>query len=136
MNVKEWLNRAYKIDQQMRSKREQIEQWELLAVRITGDPAAVHSGGAGHANRIEAYGIKIADACAEIEKQLEELINIKRETGVFIQRIGNTTSRVLLEQRYLVCKNWGDIAEFMGYTEEYTKLDLHRTALKEAREIF
>lgn len=136
MDVKEWLYRAYKIDQQIKSKQEQIEMWETLASRITSDPAALPASGGGYANRVENYSIKIADAQSEIEKQLQDLVEIKRDTGLFIQRIKNTTSRVLLEQRYLVCKSWGDIADFMGYTEQYIKLDLHKAALAEAREIF
>lgn len=136
MDVKEWLNRAYKIDQQIRSKQEQIEMWRTLATKVTSDPTKLPVSGGGYSNRVENYGIKIADACAEIDGQLQDLVETKREIGLFIQRIYSTTSRVLLEQRYLVCKNWADIADFMGYTEQYIKQDLHRIALAEAREIF
>ena len=135
MDVKQWLMRAYRIDQQIRSKNEQIEIWESLARKATSDPSALPGGGGGHFNRLETYCIKIADAQTEIERQRDELINVRREIEEAISKVQNVTLRLLLEQRYLLCKGWEDIAEFMGYCVEYVKRDIHKQALRAAREI-
>lgn len=135
MDVKQWLLRAYRIDQQIQSKNEQIEMWETLAQKVTSDPSALLGGGGGYSSRVETYCIKIADAQAEIERQRDELISVRREIEEAINKVQNVTLRLLLEQRYLLCKGWEDIAEFMGYCVEYVKRDMHRQALRAAREI-
>lgn len=135
MDVKQWLMRAYRIDQQIQSKNEQIEIWESLARKATSDPSALPGGGGVHFNRLETYCIKIADAQTEIERQRDELINVRREIEEAISKVQNVTLRLLLEQRYLLCKGWEDIAEFMGYCVEYVKRDIHKQALRAAREI-
>ena len=136
MDVKQWLSRAYRIDQQIQSKNEQIEMWETLAQKVTSDPSAQPGGGGGvHSSRVETYCIKIADAQTEIERQRDELINVRREIEEAINKVQNVTLRLLLEQRYLLCKGWEDIADFMGYCVEYVKRDIHKQALRAAREI-
>ncbi len=136
MDVKQWLLRAYRIDQQIQSKNEQIEMWETLAQKVTSNPSA-QPGGSGGTNysRVENYCIKIADAQMEIERQRDELIRVRQEIEAAINKVQNITLRLLLEQRYLLCKNWEDIADFMGYCVEYVKRDLHKQALRAAREI-
>ena len=99
MDVKQWLSRAYRIDQQIQSKNEQIEVWESLG------------------------------------RHRDELINVRREIEEAINKVQNVTLRLLLEQRYLLCKGWEDIADFMGYCVEYVKRDIHKQALRAAREI-
>lgn len=136
MDVKQWLSRAYRIDQQIQSKNEQIEMWESLAQKVTSDPSAQPGGGGGvHSSRVETYCIKIADTQTEIERQRDELINVRREIEEAINKVQNVTLRLLLEQRYLLCKGWEDIADFMGYCVEYVKRDIHKQALRAAREI-
>ena len=136
MDIKVWLSRAYKIDQQIASKLEQIEMWRCLAQKVTSDPSALPRSGGGHSNRLEEYCIKIADAEAEIKRQLEELVDIKREIEAAIAKVHDVTVRVLLEQRYLLCKGWEDIGAFMGYSDEYVRKHLHRQALAIMREIY
>ena len=135
-DVRGWLNRAHKIDQQIKSKQEQIEKWAELATNIARDPASLNTSGGVRSSAAETYGIKIADICAEIDRQLKELIDIKHEIELFIGNIESVTCRILLEQRYLLCKNWSDIAEFMGYTEQYIKQNLHEMAIEDAQELF
>ncbi len=135
MDIKQWLSRAYRIDQQIQSKNEQIEMWESLAQKVTSDPSAQPGGGGMHSSRGETYCIKIADAQMEIERQRDELINVRREIEEAISRVQSVTLRLLLEQRYLLCKGWEDIADFMGYCVEYVKRDIHKQALRAAREI-
>lgn len=135
MDVKQWLSRAYKIDQQIQSKREQIEMWNTLAQKVTSDPSALPCSGGGFTSRVETYCIKIADAQTEIEKQIDELIDIKREIEDVVAKVEDRALRLLLEQRYLLCKDWEEIADFMGYCVDYVKRELHREALRAVRGI-
>lgn len=136
MDVKKWLSRAYRIDQQIQSKLEMIELWKELACKATANYQNTGGGKpSGYSNRLEEYCCKIADAQTENEKQLAELIDVKREIEEAITKVKDTTLRVLLEQRYLIGKSWEEIADFMGYCVEYVKRDIHRDALRIMREI-
>ena len=129
MNVKEWLSRAYKIDQQITSKQEQIERWRSLAEKISSVPNGPRvQGGAGD-NRVESYCIKIADAELDIKRQLDDLVTIKKEISDMINQLPDYAFRVLLEQRYLLCKSWEDIASFMEYSVRHVTKSLHPKAL-------
>ena len=129
MDIKKWLSRAYKIEQQITSKREQIEKWNSLAQKVTSNPQAVPVQGGYNESRLEKACCEIADIETEITKQLADLISAQKEISETISRVPFTTSRILLEQRYIICKGWEDIAEFMNYSAVYVKRDLHRQAL-------
>jgi hypothetical protein len=115
--AKQWLQRAYNIDRQIKSKQEMIQMWRGLAERITPtyQDTAIQSSGV---SRTEKYLQLIADAEAEVEQNLNTLIIIKKEIGSIIQLISNSNYKVLLEQRYILCKKWEDIADFMDYSTE------------------
>ncbi len=132
--IKQWLSRAYKIEQQIQSKTEQIEVWKSLANKMTSNLSLIN-GGSGDNCRMETYCNKIADAQAEIARQQIELINVRREIEDTINKVKNVTSRLLLEQRYLLCKSWEEIAEFMELSVEYIKRRLHCQAIKDITKI-
>lgn len=131
MNAKEWLSRVCKIDQQIISKQEQIEKWRTLAESITNDPSAIPAGNGGkRTSKVEKNCIKIADAQLDIEKQIVKLVDIKREIAEAIDKMISYTYRILLEQRYLLCKSWEELAVFMGYTVRHITKNLHPAALR------
>ncbi len=132
--IKQWLSRAYKIEQQIQSKTEQIEVWKSLANKMTSNLSLIN-GGSGDNCRMETYCNKIADAQAEITKQQIELINVRREIEDTINKVTDVILRLLLEQRYLLCKSWREIAEFMNLSIDYIKKELHRQALRAVGEI-
>ena len=72
---------------------------------------------------------------AEIARQQIELINVRKEIEDTINKVQNVTSRLLLEQRYLLCKSWEDIADFMELSVEYIKRRLHSQAIKDITKI-
>lgn len=129
MDTKLWLSRAFKIDQQIKSKMEQIDLWQSIANKTKLNNSAMKSLNKDIKSRIEEYCSKIGEIQTEIENQLIKLIDTQKEIEDTIAKIPNITSRVLLEQRYVLCKSWEEISEFMGYCAEYTKRDLHRQAL-------
>lgn len=131
LNIKHWLMRAYKIDQQIMNKIEQIKEWQALAERTTTCTSTMPKGNQT-TNQIEDYAIKIILSQKAIEQEMEKLINTKREIESLISQIDNPVYRIILEQRYLLGKHWSEIAELLNYTEEHTKRNLHAEALQHA----
>ena len=66
---------------------------------------------------------------AEINNDIERLVDLKREMVAVIKAVANTERQTLLELRYLCFKTWEQIAVEMDYTVRNVHL-LHKEALK------
>jgi DNA-directed RNA polymerase specialized sigma subunit len=58
---------------------------------------------------------KIIDLQAEINHDIDRLVDLKREMVKLIKAVDNTEYQTLLELRYLCFKTWEQIAVDMGY---------------------
>lgn len=124
-----WLNRAYKIDRQIKSKYELIEMWKDLAAKCTASYSNECSQKSRNGDGYKYYCM-IADAEADVKEAADTLVAIKKEVSDAIQKVINPTYRVLLEQRYLLCKSWDVIGDVLGYDSEHTRKRIHSQALR------
>jgi DNA-directed RNA polymerase specialized sigma subunit len=115
MTAKEYLSQAYRLDQRINSKLEQVASLNELATKcthtITGMP---RSPGHGTSTMADAVA-KIVDLQAEINRDIDSLVDLKREIVGVIKAVDNTECQTLLELRYLCFKSWEQIAVDMGY---------------------
>ena len=131
MNVQEYFSQAYRLDQRINSKIEQISSLNELATKcttaMTGMPRNPNRGSSTMADAI----IKIIDLQAEINRDIDTLVDLKREMVEVIKSVKCPELQTLLELRYLCFRSWEQIAVDMGYTVHHL-YKLHRTALNEA----
>ena len=129
MTAKEYLGQAYRLDQRINSKLEQVASLNELAMKctstLTGMPCNPNRGTSTMA---DAVG-KIVDLQAEINSDIDRLVDLKREMVRLIKAVNNTECQTLLELRYLCFKTWEQIAVDMGYTTRNIHL-LHKKALE------
>ena len=115
MRAKEYLGQAYRLDQRINSKLEQIASLDELAMkcnlRLTGQP---RNPDRGISNMAEAV-CKIIDLQTEINYDIQKLVDLKREMVRVIKAVDNTEYHTLLELRYLCFKTWEQIAVDLGY---------------------
>ena len=115
MRAKEYLGQAYRLDQRINSKLEQIASLDELAMkcnlRLTGQP---RNPDRGISNMAEAV-CKIIDLQTEINYDIQKLVDLKREMVRVIKAVDNTEYQTLLELRYLCFKTWEQIAVDLGY---------------------
>jgi hypothetical protein len=115
MTAKEYLSQAYRLDQRINSKLEQVASLNELATKcthtITGMPR-----NPGHGTSTTAEVVtKIVDLQADINRDIDCLVDLKREIVGVIKAVDNTECQTLLELRYLCFKSWEQIAVDMGY---------------------
>lgn len=129
MTAREFLNQAYKLDQRINSKLEQLRTLNELALKVTGTVSGMPHGtdrsSSGPADAI----VKIIDLQAEINYQVDELVDTKREIMHVIRSVEDTDCRLLLEMRYLCYRTWEQIAVDMGYCIDNV-FRVHRKALR------
>ena len=129
MTAKEYLSQAYRIDQRINSKIEQVSSLHDLATKATSTLSDMPGSATRNVHRMEDVIVKIIDLENEINTEIDRLVDVKREITRLITEIPNPEEQTLLELRYLCFKSWEQIAVDMGYSVENT-YRLHRKALR------
>ena len=128
MTAKEYLNQAYRLDQRIRSKQEQIAALNELATScsapMTGMP---RSPNRGRSRMADAVG-KIVDLQDSIAADMQELVELKAEIISTIKAVDCIEYQLILEKRYISGKSWPEIAVELGYKMR-RMYDLHDEAL-------
>ena len=132
MTAKEYLNQAYRLDQRINSKIEQVTSLNELATKctssLTGMPKAPNQATSTMAEAVT----KIVNLQAEINRDIDTLVDLKREIVSVIKQVENLEYQTLLEKRYLCFLTWEQIAVDMGYDLRWL-YRLQRRALSEVR---
>ena len=130
MNTKDYLLQARYLDERITSKTQQIASLNDLATRCTSTfsdmPRNPNHGG----SRLEDCIIKIIDLEDSLKKDIEKLVDLKREIMGVIKAVPNVEYQTLLEKRYLCFITWEQIAVDMNYSMQHIHR-MHSSALKE-----
>lgn len=128
MTAKEYLNQAYRLDQRIRSKQEQISALNDLATScstsMTGMPRNPNKGGSRMADAV----CKIVDLQDSIAVDMQELVELKAEIIATIKAMDCIEYQLILEKRYISGKSWPEIAVDLGYKMRHL-YKLHDEAL-------
>jgi len=129
MTAKEYLRQAYRLDQRINSKLEQVTSLNALSAKctstLTGMPRNPNHGTSTMADVVA----KIVALQAEINRDMERLVDLKGEMVKLIKAVENTEYQTLLELRYLCFKTWEQIAVDMGYRVRNVHI-IHKEALE------
>lgn len=134
MTIKEYLSQAYRLDQRINSKIEQLKRWQDLATKATSTLSKTSSCSYENSHKMEDNMVKIIDLKNEINNDIDRLIDLKKDIMALINAVKNPEYQTLLELRYLCYKKWSQIAAEMGYDLRYIH-KLHLRALSECKKI-
>lgn len=129
MTAKEYLSQAYRIDQRINSKIEQVGCLRGLATKASATLSDTPPSGSRNAQSMEAIIVKIVDLEREVNADIDILVDLKREIVGVIKAIDNSEHQTLLELRYLCFYPWEKVAVEMNYDLRYIH-KLHRKALE------
>ena len=115
MTAKEYLGQAYRLDQRINSKLEQVASLNELATKCTWALTGMPRNPNRRISTMAEVVAKIVDLQTEINHDIDRLIDLKREMVMLIKSVDNTECQTLLELRYLCFKTWEQIAVDMGY---------------------
>ena len=132
MTTKEYLSQAYRLDQRIQSKQEQVASLNELAESCT----AAMSGMPGSPNRgstkMSDAVCKILDLEDSIAADMNALIILKAEIIKSIKEVEGVDYQLILEKRYICGKSWPEIAVDMGYKMRWL-FKMHDEALKRVK---
>ena len=115
MTAKEYLNQAYWLDRRIDSKLEQLSALKDMAAKTTSvmsDDVVSHTR---NVHSMQDVIAKIIDMQAEINADIDQLVDLKREIMQVVKTVQNPEHQTLLELRYLCFKSWEDVAQELGY---------------------
>ena len=119
MTAKEYLSQARTLDMRIKSKLQQIESLNELATSCTvvcsDMPRNPNHGG----SKIEKAVIKIIEVEESLKRDVENLVELKKEIMTTIHSVANVELQTLLEKRYLCFLSWEQIAVEMHYSIQH-----------------
>ena len=128
MTVKEYLGQAYRLDQRINSKLEQVLSLRELTTKATATMSDMPGGGSRNVYKMQDIIGKIVDLENEINADIDKLVDLKREMVTVIKAVTDPELQTLLELRYLCFKTWEQIAVDMQYSTRNI-YKLHDTAI-------
>lgn len=131
MNAKEYLGQAYRLDQRIDAKLEQVSSLNDLATKATTTITGMPKSPSQASSRLEATIAKIVDLQNDINRDIDNLVDLKRSIISLIKDIGNTEYQTILEKRYLCFMTWEQIAVDMNFSIHYL-YKIHSQALDAA----
>ena len=119
MTAKEYLGQAYRLDQRINSKLEQVASLSDLATKVTTTISDVPKNPNNKTSHMADSIVKIVDLQAEINRDIDCLVDLKREIVRVIKAVDNIEYQTLLEKRYLCFETWEQIAVDMNYSIQH-----------------
>lgn len=110
MTAKEYLSQAYRIDQRINSKLEQIQSLRDLLTKTGSVMSDMPKNPNRGESRLENTMAKIIDMERGIDADIDRLVTLKKDITNVIRDVEPTDCQMLLELRYLSFKTWEDIA--------------------------
>ena len=132
MTTKEYLSQAYRIDQRIDSKLEQVLSLRALLGKATAALTDAPRSATLDPRSMEEVVAKMVDLETEINEDIDTLVDLKQELMRVIKGVENPEHQTLLELRYLCFKRWEDIATELGYTPRHM-FRIHDLALASVR---
>ena len=129
MTAREYLTQARMIDSRINSKLMELQRARELATKATGLVSDMPRNPSPDLQQMESRVVKIVDLEREINAEIDELVDLKRDIRELIAQIRKPEYRTLLELRYLGFRTWDAIAEEMGF-EPRTIYRFHSNALR------
>jgi len=127
--AKDYLSQAYRIDQRINSKIEQVSSLHDLATKATSTLSDIPPSGTRNFHRMEDIICKIIDLESDINTDIDDLVDLKREIVELIKSVSNPEYQTILELRYLCFKTWEQIAVNMCYSIHHL-YKMHNAALE------
>ena len=129
MTAKEYLTQAYRIEQRINSKLEQVVKLRESATKATATLSDMPRSDSQSMQTMENTICKIVDLEREINADIDALVDLKAQARRVISQLKNPDQQLVLELRYLCYRSWTDIINELGVSET-SVYRIHGEALK------
>lgn len=130
MNVKQYLKKAYKLNELIQCNKQELDDLRELASSVPGIDYAKDrvqtspSSDAGFTNIV----YKIIELENAINADIERMLSLKLEIRNVISNVQDNEERLILHKRYLNFETWEEICDSLGLSLR-TVQRIHTSAL-------
>ena len=128
--VKNELMKAFRIEQDINNKMEQIVSLRELATKASNVLSDMPGSPNRNIYKTEDIIVKFIGMEEELKKEIDSLLGTKQYVKDLIGQVTDREGRIILEERYLQYDKWETIAGEMGYTVRQI-FRIHDAALME-----
>lgn len=125
-----WLRRYQESLRREQELAEEVERLRSEATRITPLLSGM-PGGPGGGQKLPCAVERIVQAQQELQEQIEECSNIRKEIIKTIEQLNGSKDKEILRRRYLLGQSLEEIAELMHYDYRWIR-KLHKLAVLHA----
>ena len=129
MTAKEYLSQAFHVDQRIDSKLEQVMKLRESVTKATATLSDMPRADTPNPHRMEDTIGKIVDFEQEINRDIDRLVDLKRDIAERVKMVQDMEYQSLLEKRYLCLMTWEQIAAETGCSVRNIHM-MHGEALK------
>ncbi|MBU5419982.1 DUF1492 domain-containing protein [Acetanaerobacterium sp. MSJ-12] len=122
-----WLSRYRKLGKRVDQKCEELSQWRSRSEKVTSSFSDGPKGGE-EGNRLEETVERIIAIEEELNREIDEMVDIRKEIQAAISSLEDCTLEALMEMRYLGGRSWEEIAVALSYNYRWI-LRLHKKAI-------
>lgn len=128
MTAKEYMNRPFELNRQIRIRTNQLQGVRNLINGTTTAITGIPRQDSHDPHRFEGLMAKAVDLETEISNLTDELGNAISEVTAVINSINNPACEEVLTARYLCFEDWTTIAMKLDYSKDWV-FRLHRKGL-------
>ena len=128
MTAKEYLSQAYRLNQLVSTKMEQIENLRVLSEKVTASYGSEQVSHSRNVASMEDTVVRIVAEQEDLNRQLNRIVRLQVEITALIDKVQNVNYSEILTKRYLRFMPWNRIASEMGYSRRWV-LQKHEQAL-------
>lgn len=128
MTAKEYLDRAYMVDQRINNKLALVESLRSLTEHVTvtyGGEVVSHSR---NVTSLQDTIVRLMEAEEELNQAIDKLVDLKIEISNVISEVRNVNYQLILEKRYLCFQTWDQIARDLNISRRWALIQ-HERAL-------
>lgn len=130
MTAKQWLNRARRIDREIRTLEEVISSTRERLESVTQS----YSGDGAQSSKDPHKFDRLVELESLVNEKIDEQIQIKTEILEAISQIRDRRQRIVLTEYYLNMKTWEQVAVEINYSWRQV-MNIHGRALQEMQRI-
>lgn len=131
MTAKEYLSTYKKMMEEVRCLDTEIEElWTQLTSSTSNSDGMPKGTVQDRQTKLHAI---MADKLQTKRKKKIEAESVMADILETVDQVTDPNFRLILFERYIQDKNWEEIADHLGYVEEYVRGELHGKALNEIR---
>jgi len=126
---KDTLRRYRHLNREIDQLLEEKKRWKELALRVTPGYSEAPTGAGSGSGRIPSAVEKIILWEGKIDAKIDELVELRKEIEILINRVDDATQREILHRRYILGHKWEKISADMLLDYRWV-LRLHGRALQ------